>query len=242
MNMRRPRREIALVVLVTCAALVACTGGSSLGTADAGPGGGGCDGETFAPCNPQPIDAGKDASDAALLLKDSGLDAHIPSSECTGGPKPLVVTQACGSGMASSYDAPQTCTRELHVIGVYEASSNHTGPAPSKVDVDLPGRGPVVLALSGYEAVSWTVTATSGTTLEAIVLTGGKQQTVVAPSGVRVNDYSGPTGSIRTYAYAYPSAAGGSDTAAHLAALEATTGLPPTSFHGCYQGTAFTLK
>jgi hypothetical protein len=198
-----------------------------------------CSGETFAACSDAAgnVDSAVflDATISADASSDGAVDAPILS--CSDAPDPIAITGSCAE--INSYDAAKVCTPEVHVVGVYEASSDHTAAFPATVNVDLPGRGPITLVVSSYEPVKWTVTRTAGTTLTSIIVAGFNAQTVVTvPVGVPVTNNSGVGGSLRAYGYKY----GQASTTNLLTKVQAQTGLPTTSHHGCYTGTSFTLQ
>lgn len=141
--------------------------------------------------------------------------------------------------------AGPSCGPELHVFGVYETHSNHSGgshPAGAAT-VHVERQGSHVLALSSYEPVHWTITADPGVVIERILLSGYHEQTAAAPAGVPVEAYDHEVHGnwLGAYAYAWPGASGGSDTQALVATLEQLAGRGMTSFHGCYQGTSYVL-
>ena len=62
-------------------------------------------------------------------------------------------------------------------------------PAPARVLVDRPNKE-VVLVLTAYEPVDWTVTATPKTKLTKVFLGGSHKQRAQVPKGVELVDYS----------------------------------------------------
>jgi hypothetical protein len=140
----------------------------------------------------------------------------------------------CQSGqLTSEIDSPFDVP-ELHFLGVYEASNNHNVVAPASVHLD---RGTnVVLVVSSYEAVHWTVTVENGTTLDKVIVNGYENHEWTVPNGVDVDDYSGPGNYIESSPYEWD--AEGQD---FVAAVEQMTGLEMSSFHGCYRANDFEL-
>ena len=140
--------------------------------------------------------------------------------------------------------SPVPCGPELHILGVYETNSDHsymnhpTGTGTVHVD----RKGSVVLALSSYEPVDWTVTVGPDTVLERVILNGYHDQTAVVPAGVPVDTYDNPEGWLGAIGYAWPYSEGGSDTPATVAAIENVADREMTSFHGCYHATSFVLN
>jgi hypothetical protein len=140
----------------------------------------------------------------------------------------------CQSGQLGAHvDAPFD-SPELHILGVYEASANHNVAGSAMVHIDR--QGPVVLVLSSYEAVQWTVTAAQGTTIEQVFLNGYEKHTADVPQGTEVIDKSGNGNYYVSHAYAWDA------NAMTLAtSVEQATGLELSSFHGCYRAVDFTL-
>jgi hypothetical protein len=158
---------------------------------------------------------------------------------------PTVHGASCtaGQGVLSTYVAPTRSTPELHLLGVYESHSNHSGNTHPEgaVTVDVTRSAPLILALSSYEPVHWTVRPVAGAKIERIILNGYYPQRVTAPEGIHVENHSGVGKWLGAYAYAWPSSSGGSDTPRLVSELEKLTGRTLSSFAGCYQGTAFKL-
>jgi hypothetical protein len=135
---------------------------------------------------------------------------------------------------------------EVHVLGVYEARGDHSGgvhPAGTAV-VHVERTGPQVLVLSSYEPVNWKVTAVPNANIQYILALGYHAQSVEAPQGVevRVLDYE-TRGVFAGCAYEYPDddPHSGCETPLLLEEVKRLTGQEVSSFHGCYQGTSFTL-
>ena len=91
---------------------------------------------------------------------------------------------------------------------------------------------------SSYEGVTWTITAAPGTTITDVILSGYDLQTAVVPMGTTVDNHSGPGMALSSSAYQWNDAS----TAQLVAAVEGLTGAAITSFHGCYQGSDFTIE
>ena len=131
-----------------------------------------------------------------------------------GGPRPV----SCGSP-------------EVHVIGMYETSSDHTRTGDAHVTIDRPGDH--ILVLSAYEATNWHVRLAAGATVRAVQLFGYEAQTVDLP-GVTVTHGT-------ACGYSYPYNGGGCDTNQLLSLAKAQAGVNITSFHGCYQASDWML-
>ncbi|OJT21604.1 hypothetical protein BO221_27770 [Archangium sp. Cb G35] len=155
-----------------------------------------------------------------------------------------------GNGNTDSgdgHDGGETCGNpEVHVIGVYEARGDHSGgshPTGNAV-VHVERTGPQVLVLSSYEPVNWKVTAVPNANIQYILALGYHAQSVEAPQGVQVKvlDYE-TQGVFAGCAYEYPDddPHSGCETPQLLEEVKRLTGQEVSSFHGCYQGTSFTL-
>ena len=138
---------------------------------------------------------------------------------------------ADGGGAVSRCGAP-----EVHVIGIYETSSDHTRTGDAHVTIDRPGSH--VLVLSAYEPTNWHVRLAAGATVRAVQLFGFGAQTVDLPGvlpGVAVMHGT-------ACGYSYPYNGGGCDTNQLLTLAKTQAGVDITSFHGCYQATDWTLR
>jgi len=127
---------------------------------------------------------------------------------------------------------PSNCgSPEVHVLSVYETSSDHAVTGSASVTIERPGQH--VLVLSSYEATSWHVTLGANVRISAVQLIGYEAQTVDLPN-VPVTHGTG-------CGYSYPYNGGGCDTNALFAQIEAKAGVGITTFHGCYQASQWTL-
>ena len=125
-----------------------------------------------------------------------------------------------GSGRAFHLCGIPSGEPELHLLGVYEARSDHR--SEGAVSVNVTRKAPLILALSSYEPIHWTVDAASGSRIQRIILNGYYPQRVTAPAGIPVENHSGSGQWLGAYAYAWPSSSGGSDTPGLVSALEQT--------------------
>jgi len=127
---------------------------------------------------------------------------------------------------------PPSCgSPEVHVIGVYETSSNHNTVGDAYVGIERPGNH--VLVLSAYEPTNWHVFLAAGATVRSVQLLGYYAQTVDLPNV--------PVTHGAACGYSYPYNGGGCDTNALLALAAAQAGASVTTFHGCYQATSWKL-
>jgi hypothetical protein len=146
---------------------------------------------------------------------------------------PVVHGAACTGGYPlTTYEVSAPANPELHLVGVYE-------PTVTAISVDVDRATDVILVLSSYSPVDWTVNATSRTNLLEVYVNSYSwtSSTVVAPSGVPTN-----SGWFGAYAYAWPYSDGGSDTPALVSQIERYYGATLTSFTGCYQASGFVVE
>ncbi|HWU88273.1 MAG TPA: hypothetical protein VN253_13395, partial [Kofleriaceae bacterium] len=131
---------------------------------------------------------------------------------------------------------PATCgTPEVHVLSVYETSSNHSGgnhpTGTATVTIERPGD--LALVLSAYEPTDWHVTLAPGAHVRSVTLIGYLTQTV--------NLANVPIVHAQGCGYSYPYNGGGCDTNQLLALAKQHAGADVTTFHGCYQASSWTL-
>ena len=133
---------------------------------------------------------------------------------------------------------------ELHIVSVYEADGGHGGP-PGNITVDIDRPGNVVLVLSSYEPVDWTVREQAGTTIDEVILNGYHTQRLVsgaASATVLDRSYESSGTYWTACGYAWPSSSGGCDTPGLVSAAELHSGLDLAGFVGCYHGTSFSVN
>lgn len=195
---------------------------------------GGADDTTAGPSATDDSDDSGDSGDCGDSGDSGGSDGPSGTTsavEDSGGP--VNAPDHAADCMLDVHIEPAIGQPELHVIGVYEASSDHSISAPASIHVDRPGE--VFLAVLSYEQVTWTVTAGAGTTITQVTIGGYEASSANAPMGTMVVNQS--SGGGLTYAYEWLDP----DTAGIVATLEAQTGASLSSFAGCYQGTDFTI-
>jgi hypothetical protein len=155
-------------------------------------------------------------------------------------------TVACtaGQGQLTTYVSPTPGEPELHLLGVYETHSNHSGGnhPEGSATVAITRQARMILTLSSYEPVHWQVRAAPGARIERIILNGYHPQRVTAPAGIPVDNRSGYQRWLGSCTYAWPSSTGGCETRTVVSSLERLTSRPLTSFAGCYQATSFALE
>lgn len=121
----------------------------------------------------------------------------------------------CGSFLAVVFASPITVAApkgpdekpgpavELHVVAVHEGAVPPGVPgagATASVAVDRPGAD-VILLLSSYNSVTWTVTVSPKTTLKKVILGGYHRQAAVVPKGTAVEDMFHDDREGREYLY-----------------------------------------
>ncbi len=155
----------------------------------------------------------------------------------------------CGVGGTqdySMYKNGNTNDTALHIIGVYEARSDHSiGHHPTgEVKVHIAKqKQPMILALSAYEPVQWKIEAEPGAAIKKIIVNGYHDQTVLVDQNIPVKEYSyEETGQyLGNFMYQWNAAKDKSATSL-VTHLEKLTGSQLTSFQGCYRGTSFQVK
>lgn len=156
---------------------------------------------------------------------------------------PIFPNATCNSGEFSGYATTAFSSKELNVVGVYEARSDHSGShhPTGIVNVTVERNQPMVLALSSYEPVQWQIKLAPGAKVEKIILNGYHDQSVVGVDGIPIEEYSyeGTGTSFSDFPYKWN---GDRTQGVMVTQLEALTGQKMTSFQGCYGGTQFTLR
>jgi len=158
---------------------------------------------------------------------------------------PLVACGEGGSGDFSAYFARTMGSKELHVISVYEARSDHSaGYHPTGlVEVKVQRQEkPIILALSSYEPVHWNFTLSPGVEIEQIILNGYHQQSISGVDGVPVDKYIHKRIRYRPGHFSYKWLNTLEYKPLLVQRLEQYTRTQLTSFQGCYRGTSFQLK
>jgi len=159
--------------------------------------------------------------------------SYVPANDFFGNDSFTYRTQdAAGAVSAPSTVAITVLPAEVHVIGVYEAGSGHSGGNHPTFDarVQINVGHPVILAFASYEPVRWNLEIAEGTKVLKVYKGGYYAQTLTGlPSNTPVVDIG--------YAYAYD-----------LASLQALSqnirtrsGHLVNSFQGAYQGNDFVI-
>ncbi|EYF05044.1 SPRY domain-containing protein [Chondromyces apiculatus] len=173
----------------------------------------------------------------------SGIETDASGACIDPGPEGIPATPApmeaiCATGDFTSYASGASGAEELHIVGIYTPGGGEGG----QVDVHVERQGATALVLSTYDAAKFRVTTAPGATVTRILLSSYAPSTVTAPPGVPVDSYVYEVnGQALGFASRWPNDTGGGDTQELVAAAESETGLPMSSFSGCYGGDVFTL-
>lgn len=149
---------------------------------------------------------------------------------------PLVAVSlvACSSEQSSSSTSltrePGECADvEVHVIGVSD------GGGESTVILSRPGRH--ILVVSGFAATRWNLDVRPGATLERVYAVGHYAQSVVTNVDTHVMTESAVEGGADANGYMYPD----QDAVALMRLAALRVARHPTSFHGCFAATRWTI-
>ncbi|MEM9488674.1 MAG: hypothetical protein AAGC55_05990, partial [Myxococcota bacterium] len=128
---------------------------------------------------------------------------------------------------------------QLHVVSVYGSMSGDDATATGEaVRVHLTRPGNTVLVLASYASSHWVVTAEPEVTIEGIILSGYHRQTVDAPIGVPMQEFSySHNDTTLGYGIEWPSY----DSANLVVTAERMTERKLTSFRGCFASTSFQI-
>lgn len=138
-----------------------------------------------------------------------------------------------GYSVAKRVDAPASEV-ELHFVGVYQAKENNA------ITVRIERAEPMVLVLSSYEFVQWTIVLAPGSTVDRIVVSSYFGASVPAPPSIPVTILDRAERPRHTPIFAFGHDCGEStNTPEFIESMESFTGLPLRSFHGRYEATEF---
>jgi len=142
----------------------------------------------------------------------------------------IVLDMTCESGgqPLSSHIVASPSGPEIHMIGIYEASYDHSVAGVFGLHVDRCGE--VILIVSSYESVNWMITAAEGTDILAIYVEGYEESTVAAPDGVEIIDWTGVNDYVVGAVYEWTDP----DAALLSGIVEDDSGAALASFGGCY--------
>jgi hypothetical protein len=105
----------------------------------------------------------------------------------------------------TGFYAPVADGKSVHMIGVYEAATDHTQSHVANITVDDQGGRPLYLTLSSYEGVDWTFSGSGVGDIAGILLLAYTPSSVVGIDAARVTALIGPGVTIG-YAYQFPGA------------------------------------
>ena len=142
-------------------------------------------------------------------------------------------------------DVAPACTgTEVHVIGVYETSSDHDSQKHPIGDglVRIERAGTHALVLSAYEPTRWKIELVAGARIKSIHLVGMHAQTVMPPhEDITITTDTSEQTLSGACGYSWPYNGEGCDTNRLIELAKNRTGLAVTSFHGCYHASSWTL-
>ena len=121
----------------------------------------------------------------------------------------------------------------LHVVGMYESAGGVTILHISRT------HRPVVLVLGAYESIEWIIDRADGARIEQILLYGYEHHSVSGADDVPVVDMTGDP--YISSGYCWPFCADGGYTQDMVQSAEELTGLPLSTFNGCYESTELSL-
>jgi hypothetical protein len=167
---------------------------------------------------------------------------------------PPLTANTCGIGGSNDLSFHRVINQEkksgpeLHLIGVYEASSDHNNNynPTGKIQVKIAkGKEPIIVALSAHEPVEWQIINESNTPIEKIVLNGYYDQKVTGISQkvpiIEFSHYDTGT-TLGDFRYQWQRSESQPNSPDLPAELEKLTQTKITSFQGCYRGTSFTIE
>ncbi|MEB3343630.1 hypothetical protein [Okeania sp.] len=165
-------------------------------------------------------------------------------------PQVVVGSAACGVGgsndFSSFFNTPKR-NKELHLIGVYEASSDHKGRyhPTGIINVSIERQNqPIILALSSYEPVDWNLSLGKDVKIEKIIINGYHDQKISGVSGIPIEEFSyeGTGKYLGEFVYKWNKLSPNSETVSLVTKLEKLTDTNLTSFQGCYRGNRFSIE
>ena len=150
----------------------------------------------------------------------------------------MVLLAACGTDDASNTSSLTRAVgecglHETHVVGVFEP--DQVGDGTILIHVDRPGKHTIVV--SAHETAKWKIVASNGAQVTDVYAVGMSKQSVSAPAGANVMTEDAGT---EACGYTWPGN-GTCDTKGLLRLTSIRLNKHPTSFHGCYQASTFTI-
>lgn len=157
-------------------------------------------------------------------------------SRCLGVVSAMTLIVAGVQAAPKQEDEKPIAPVELHVAAVHEGAKLAGVPGAggtAAVVVDRPGAD-VILVVSAYNSVSWTVTASPKTNLKKVILAGYHAQAAVVPKGTAVEDFFHEGRQGKEYLHA-PYKIDSPEFRPLVQALRAMTGQEVKSFRGAYR-------
>jgi hypothetical protein len=150
------------------------------------------------------------------------------------GDEPQTAGVCSGGGLPSVFTEAQA-SPELHIFGVYQGQGGAVTVTIDRVGI------PLIVVLSSYEPVQWTLELAPGVDLDEVILNGYEEQAVMGQGAATVTDKSGIGSYLSACAYFWPDNNEGCETQLLVTNAEALTGADLASFTGCYEGVSFSL-
>ena len=159
-----------------------------------------------------------------LCLNMTGTQATVPSGYTRD-----------SSGNCALTPTTTASTTKLVAVGAYTGSNHTNGRSSITVNVAA-GTSPLILSLSAYDPVDWTIVNPTGRTIQKVIASGYHSQTVTGQGTTPTETFSYDQGNGYAYAYSNPST-----SYTNLANfLKVKTGLDVSEFQGTYWGASFT--
>lgn len=186
--------------------------------------------------------------DSGTSTGDTGATPTETTTTPPSGLAAPIITGNCDGAQVDAWIAPYLYAPELHIFGVYESDGGHGAP-PGNLTVQIDRPAEMVLALSSYEPVDWTIVVAAGAVIDNIVVNGYEPQTVTvvdlygAAVAVPVDNHS--PASNGWFGVVPFSTQGGyylTETQQFIGDMETVSGLTATAFWGCYHSTGFHLQ
>ncbi len=157
-------------------------------------------------------------------------------SRCLGVVSAMTLIVFGGQAAPKQEDEKPIAPVELHVAALYEGAKPAGVPGAggtAAVVVDRPGAD-VILVVSAYNSVTWTVTASPKTNLKKVILAGYHGQAAVVPKGTLVEDWFHEGRQGKEYLRA-PYKIDSPEFRPFVQALRALTGQEVKSFRGTHR-------
>ena len=202
--------------------------------------------ETDHGLNPLADDASEDKdSDSFSNLQeyeaqtDPGDSSSKPVTTSVVLPEILVVDPATGNEV-SSYMADEIGNPEVHIIGVSQTEFNldeHNPRGDAYVQVKRKQGNPMILVLSSGQPLTWHIQKEAGVNIQKIILNGQYEHEIQGADGIEILNRSGDN-------FIVPEAWEWDVPMTKLLAqdVEDITGVPATSFNGCYRASQFIIR